>query len=161
MSIIAAKKVVSIHYTLTSGDGEELDTSAGGEPLVYLHGADNIVPGLERQLEGKKVGDKLDAVVPPKDGYGEHSGMSPQPVPRSAFEGGDPQEGMPLLLEDDDGNEIQFWIAEVQDEVVLLTPDHPLAGVTLRFAVEVVEVRDATEEELEHGHVHTGHEHHH
>lgn len=161
MSTIAAKKVVAIHYTLTSGEGEELDSSAGGEPLAYLHGADNIVPGLERQLEGKKVGDKIEAVVPPEEGYGEHSGMSPQPVPRAAFEGAEPQEGMPLVLEDDEGNEMQFWISEIQDEVVLLTPDHPLAGVTLCFAVEVVEIRDATDEELEHGHVHTGHEHSH
>lgn len=161
MSTIAAKKVVSIHYTLTSGDGEELDTSVGGEPLVYLHGADNIVPGLERHLEGKAVGDKVEAVVPPAEAYGEHSGMQPQPVPRSAFEGAEPQEGMPLLIEDDDGNEAQFWIAEVHDEVVLLTPDHPLAGITLCFEVEVVEVREATEEELEHGHAHApGHQHH-
>jgi FKBP-type peptidyl-prolyl cis-trans isomerase SlyD len=161
MSTIAAKKIVSIHYRLTNGEGEELDSSAGGEPLAYLHGADNIVPGLERQLEGKTVGDKLKAVVPPSEGYGEHSGMSPQPVPRSAFEGGEPQEGMPLLLEDDDGNEMQFWIAEVQDEVVLLSPDHPLAGVTLCFDIEVVEIRDATDEELEHGHAHGAHGHSH
>jgi len=160
MSTIGARKVVSIHYTLTSGEGQELDSSAGGEPLAYLHGADNIVPGLERQLEGKSVGDKLRAVVTPEEGYGEHSGMSPQPVPRSAFEGGEPQEGMPLLLEDDEGNEMQFWIAEVQDEVVLLSPDHPLAGVTLCFDVEVVDVRDATPEELMHGHAHSGNHHH-
>jgi FKBP-type peptidyl-prolyl cis-trans isomerase SlyD len=161
MSIIAAQKVVSIHYRLTSEEGEELDSSAGGEPLVYLHGADNIVPGLERRLEGKGVGEKVRAVVPPGEGYGEHSGMSPQPVPRSAFEGGEPQEGMPLLLEDDEGNELQFWIAEVQDEVVLLSPDHPLAGVTLCFDIEVMDVRDATAEELAHGHVHVGGHHHH
>jgi FKBP-type peptidyl-prolyl cis-trans isomerase SlyD len=162
MSTIAAKKIVSIHYTLTSGEGEELDSSAGGEPLAYLHGADNIVPGLERELEGKKVGDKLRVVVPPADGYGEHSGMSPQPVPRSAFEGGDPElQGMPLVLEDDEGNEMQFWIAEVQDEVVLLSPDHPLAGVTLCFDIEVVEVRDATDEEMAHGHAHANGHHHH
>lgn len=162
MSTIAAKKVVSIHYTLTSGDGEELDSSAGGEPLAYLHGADNIVPGLERQLEGKAVGEKVKAVVPPHEAYGEHSGMAPQPVPRSAFEGAEPQEGMPLVLEDDEGNEAQFWIAEVHDEVVMLSPDHPLAGVTLCFDVEVVEIRDATDEELAHGHAHAhGHHHHH
>ncbi|MCX4244076.1 FKBP-type peptidyl-prolyl cis-trans isomerase [Paraliomyxa miuraensis] len=161
MTIIAVNKVVSIHYTLTSGDGEELDSSAGGEPLAYLHGFENIVPGLERRLEGKGVGDKLTAVVPPAEAYGELSGMQPQPVPRSAFEGAEPQEGMPLLIEDDDGNEAQFWISEVHEEVVFLSPDHPLAGITLCFDVEVVEVRDATEEELAHGHVHMpGHHHH-
>lgn len=161
MTTIAANKVAFIHYTLTDETGEELDSSRDDEPMPYLHGAGNIVEGLERRLEGKAVGDKVTAIVPPAEGYGEPSGMAPQPVPREAFEGVEPMVGMPLVLEDDDGNNIQLWIAAVEDDLVLLTHDHPLAGVTLHFDVEVMDIRDATESELHHGHAHSGDGHHH
>jgi len=161
MSTITAKKVASIHYILTDDEGGEIDSSRGHEPMTYLHGADNIVPGLEKELEGKKVGDQLEVVVAPEEGYGPESGAPPQPVPRDAFEGVEPQPGTPLVVESEEGEQMQLWIVDVNDETVTLTPDHPLAGVTLHFKVEVMEVRDATEEELEHGHVHTGDEHEH
>lgn len=161
MHAIAAKKVALIHYTLTDDDGNELDTSRGSDPMPYLHGSDNIVPGLEAKLEGKKAGDKVEAVVAPEDGYGPSSGAEAQEVPRSAFEGANPEPGMPVSAEDEEGNHMQLWVLDVMDDKVTITPDHPLAGVTLHFDVEIMEVRDATENELEHGHAHPGdgHEH--
>lgn len=154
MTTIAANKVAFIHYTLTDDDGDEIDSSREGDPMPYLHGAENIVPGLERQLEGKAVGDRVQAVVPPEEAYGPKSGRPPQPVPRSAFEGVEPQPGMPLVVENDDGQELQLWIEAVADDAVMLSPDHPLAGVTLHFDVEIMEIRDATDNELKHGHAH-------
>ncbi|MEM6995914.1 MAG: peptidylprolyl isomerase [Myxococcota bacterium] len=161
MTAIAAKKVALIHYTLTDGEGTEIDTSRGSEPMPYLHGSDNIVPGLEAQLEGKKAGEKIKAVVAPEDGYGPKSGAAAQDVPRSAFEGANPEPGMPVSAEDEEGNHMQLWIVEVTKDKVTITPDHPLAGVTLHFDVEVMEVRDATDSELEHGHPHSGDGQHH
>lgn len=161
MSRIADKKVAFIHYTLTDDEGEEIDSSRDGDPMPYLHGCHNIVPGLERELEGKSVGDRVRAVVAPEDGYGPSSGEAAQAVPREAFEGMEPEPGMPLMLEDDDGDQFPMWVVEVSEEAVVLSPDHPLAGVTLHFEVEIVEIRDATAVELEHGHAHPGDGHHH
>ena len=154
MSTVAEKKVVSIQYTLKNGEGEVIDASEPGDPLNYLHGAGNIVPGLEDQLAGKNVGDLVDAVVKPEDGYGEPSGPGPQPIPREAFEGAEPEPGMSVLAEDDDGNQIPLWVLDVNEKEVIVTSDHPLSGVTLHFAVKIEAVRDATAEEIEHGHVH-------
>ena len=161
MTLIADNKVALIHYTLTDGEGTEIDTSRGSEPMAYLHGMGNIVPGLERELEGKTAGDRVKVVVAPEDGYGPKSDAPPQSVPRAAFEGAEPVLGMPVSAEDDEGNHVQLWIVDVSDSEVTITPDHPLAGVTLHFDVEVLEVRDATPSELEHGHVHSGDGHHH
>jgi FKBP-type peptidyl-prolyl cis-trans isomerase SlyD len=161
MNSIGANKVALIHYILTDDDGGTIDSSRDGDPMPYLHGTGSIVPGLEAELEGKKVGDRVKAVVAPEDGYGPKSGSDPQAVPREAFEGAEPEVGMPLMVEDDQGNQMQLWIVDVSDEQVMITPDHPLAGVTLHFDVEVMEVRDATPNELEHGHAHPGDGHHH
>jgi FKBP-type peptidyl-prolyl cis-trans isomerase SlyD len=158
---IATDKVVSIHYTLTNAEKDVLDSSAPGEPLVYLHGRGAIVPGLERELSGKVVGDKLDVVVSPADGYGERAGPGPQPIPLEAFEGVDVQPGMPFMVEDDEGHHVPLWVVDVTEEHVMVDGNHPLAGETLHFAVEIVAVRDATDEELAHGHAHDGHHHHH
>lgn len=147
-------KVVNIHYTLKNDEGEVLDSSSGGDPLAYLHGAENIVPGLERQLAGHAPGDKFEAVIPPTEGYGERSEIDPQQVPRSAFpDGADLQEGMQVVAQGPNGK-FPLWVVGVGDEHVLLDPNHPLAGVTLHFDIEVKDVRDATEEEKEHGHPH-------
>lgn len=161
MTSIAENKVAFIHYVLRDDDGGTIDSSRDSDPMPYLHGAGNIVPGLEKALEGKGKGDVVKAVIPPADGYGEPSGAPPQPVPRDAFEGAEPEPGMPLAVQDDSGNVLQLWIQEVQESQVLITHDHPLAGVTLHFEVEIMDVRDATKEELEHGHAHSGdgHEH--
>jgi FKBP-type peptidyl-prolyl cis-trans isomerase SlyD len=155
-------KVATFHYTLTNDAGEVLDSSDGRSPLEYLHGAGNIVPGLERQLEGKQAGDKFAAKVDPEDGYGVRQG-APQPVPRSAFPAGARIEpGMAFQAQTSDGDVVPLWVDRVDETTVWVDENHPLAGVTLNFAVEVVEIRDATEEEMEHGHPHGpgGHHHH-
>lgn len=159
---ISQDKVVSIHYTLTGADGETLDSSRGrGEPLAYLHGHGNIIPGLENALTGKSAGDTLNVQVAPAEGYGERYEQLVQQVPRSAFEGVDTLEpGMQFQAETGMGVRL-FTITEVQGDQVTIDGNHPLAGQTLNFDVEVTEVRDASPEELEHGHVHGpgGHEH--
>ena len=162
MSHVATNKVVAIHYTLKDNDGEVIDSSAGSEPLMYLHGHDNIVPGLERQLTGAAIGDKLEAKVPAAEGYGEASEDAVQKVPADAFPpdaGLEP--GMQFAAEDNEGNIIPLWVVAVEGDHVLITNDHPLAGVDLNFSVEVVAVRDATAEEIDHGHPHGpgGHQH--
>lgn len=154
-------KVVTIHYTLTSDDGETLDTSAGGEPLAYLHGANNIVPGLEAALTGKAVGDTLETRVPPEQGYGPRVG-EPEAVPRAAF----PDDielaaGMLFSAETPDGRRVSFQVDRIEDDVVYVDHNHPLAGAHLNFSVEVVAVRDASEEERAHGHPHGPGGHHH
>jgi len=143
------------HYTLTNDAGERIDSSEGGEPLVYLHGRGNIVPGLERQLVGKVAGDKLVAHVPPAEGYGERQGPGPQAMPRSAFPEGFPfQIGRPFGAQTEDGQQVVLWIVDIQDDAVLIDMDHPLAGQTLHFDVSIVSVRAATPDEVLHGHAH-------
>lgn len=159
---IAENKVVFIHYTLTNQAGEVLDSSHGrGEPLGYLHGHGNIIPGLENALAGKGAGDKLDVTVEPAEGYGDRHEQLVQQVPREAFQGVDElQPGMQFQADTGMGPRL-FTITKVEDEQVTVDGNHPLAGETLSFAVEVTDVREASEEELEHGHVHGegGHEH--
>jgi len=158
---VADEKVVSIHYTLTDESGTAIDSSRGGEPLEYLHGAGNIVPGLEQALTGKEAGDRLNVDVPPADAYGDRQEGLMQEVPMSAFQGvGQVQPGMRFRAEGPDGARI-ITVAKVEEDQVTVDANHPLAGVTLSFDVEVVEVREANHEELEHGHVHgvEGHQH--
>lgn len=158
--IIEDGTVVSIAYTLTNDAGEQLDTSVGGDPLVYLHGAQNIVPGLEQALDGRTVGDEFDVRVAPADGYGDRTAET-QTVPREQFpDGVDLAVGMPLRAEVPDHGPVVLWIESIEEDTVSLSLDHPLAGEHLNFAIEVVEVRAATDEEKAHGHVHTGDHHH-
>lgn len=160
---IAADKVVLIHYTLKNDDGEILDSSQeGGEPLAYLHGHQNIVPGLEAALEGLKVGDSKDVVVSPEEGYGPRMDEAIQKVPQAEFPTEIPREvGLQIFAEGPGGQHFPLWIVAIDDDFVTVDGNHPLAGQTLNFSVEVVEIRDASAEELEHGHVHGpgGHEH--
>jgi FKBP-type peptidyl-prolyl cis-trans isomerase SlyD len=154
-------RVVTIHYTLTLGNGQVVDQS-GDEPMAYLHGHENIVPGLERQLEGKVAGDKLKAVVSAEDGYGEKLPDALHKIPRSALPADEEIEvGMQFVMEDKSGDVAMMWVAEVAKDDVVFDLNHPLAGQTLTFDVQVVEVRNATTEELAHGHVHGPHGHHH
>ncbi|MDH3386551.1 MAG: peptidylprolyl isomerase [Gammaproteobacteria bacterium] len=159
---IAQHKVVTIHYKVSDSDSDELiDSSENGEPMTYLHGARNIIPGLEQALEGKSVGDKLEVMIAPADAYGERSEDRVQQVPIEAFEGMEKVEpGMAVTAQTDQG-EINLVIAEVQGETVTVDANHPLAGKSLTFNVTVEEVRDASDEEKAHGHVHGpgGHEH--
>lgn len=157
---IGPNSVVSIHYELSNDAGEILDASAEGEPLVYLQGAQNIIPGLENQLTGKKAGDTLKVKVQPEDGYGVRQSELVQQVPRDAFP--DPDNltiGMRFSAESEGGH-VSVVITELTDELATIDGNHPLAGVVLNFDVSVADVRAATDEELSHGHVHT-HGHHH
>jgi FKBP-type peptidyl-prolyl cis-trans isomerase SlyD len=157
----AENSVVSIHYTLTNAQGEVLDSSRGGEPLVYLHGAGNIIPGLEKALIGKQAGDKLNVAVAPAEGYGERDEALIQQVPRRAFQGvKDIAPGMSFHAQSSQGP-MQVTVTAVAGDMVTVDGNHPLAGETLNFDVEVTEVRAATLEELAHGHVHGAGGHHH
>ncbi|HHO53098.1 MAG TPA: peptidylprolyl isomerase [Deltaproteobacteria bacterium] len=147
-------KVVTIHYTLTSDEGETLDTSVGGDPLAYLHGANNIVPGLEAALAGRAIGDTVETRVSPEQGYGPRVG-EPEAVPRVAFpEDVELAPGMLFNAETPDGRVVSFQIDRIEDETVYVDHNHPLAGAHLNFSVEVVGIRDASAEEQAHGHPH-------
>lgn len=157
---IANEKVITIDYTLTDEDGEVLDSSADDGPLSYLHGFGNIVPGLEAALLGKSKGESVQVVVPPKDGYGERDDALVQSLPRNRFPEGEIEIGMQFHAEAR-GSVRVLTVTAVTESSVTVDANHPLAGRTLAFDVTVRDVRDATEEELEHGHVHDGHEHEH
>lgn len=158
---IAKNTVVTLNYTLKNGDGQVLDTSEGREPLVYLHGVGALIPGLENDLNGKAAGAKFNSVIAPGDAYGEKRDDLLRVVSKSGFQGDEEMvEGMQVQLTTEHGPAIAT-IAKIEGEDVTLDLNHPLAGVTLHFDVEVVEVREATEDEISHGHVHGpgGHEH--
>ena len=158
---IEKDKVVSIDYTLTGDNGQVLDSSNGREPLAYLHGAGNIIPGLESALEGKDEGDELNVQIPPDQAYGHRDERMVQPVPRTAFQGvADIQPGMQFQAQTNAGPRL-ITVVGVEGDQVTIDANHPLAGATLKFDVKVVNVRDATSEEMSHGHVHGagGHQH--
>lgn len=158
---IATNCVAYIHYTLTDEGGSVLDSSSGGEPLAYLHGAHNIIPGLEKALEGKKAGDKLSVKVAPEEGYGVRDESLIQQVPRRAFQGvKDIKPGMSFHANSSHGP-TQVTVTQVQGDMVTVDGNHALAGQTLNFEVEIAKVREATAEELMHGHVHGAGGHHH
>lgn len=160
MTAIANDHVVKFHYTLTNSEGEVLDKSEG-EPLGYLHGAGNIIPGLENALTGKTVGEKLIVNVPAAQGYGEYNPDLVQEVPRQMFQGVENIEaGMQFQAQTDDGVQI-VTVKSVEGDNVIIDANFPLAGQDLTFDVEIVEVRAATAVELEHGHVHGEGGHHH
>lgn len=147
-------RVVSIHYTLTNDAGEVLDSSNGREPLEYLEGAQNIIPGLESALISLVAGDNKKVSVPPGEAYGEHAAEMVQEVPLEAFQGVDKVEpGMQFHAQTESGPR-PVTIQSVTDTHATVDANHPLAGQTLHFDVEIVSVRDASEEEVVHGHVH-------
>jgi FKBP-type peptidyl-prolyl cis-trans isomerase SlyD len=159
---IADGHVVTIHYRLTLDDGSIADDSFGGDPLTYLHGAHNIVPGLERQLAGKNVGDTLEVVVPASEGYGEYDPTAEQTVPKSSFPPNvDLQVGMSFQTRARNGQQMPVWIRALQGDQVVVSANHPMAGQRLNFKVEVKDVRRATNDEKKHGHVHGPGGHHH
>ena len=158
---IAQNSVVSIHYTLKDDGGETIDSSAGGDALTYLHGHGNLVAGLERALDGKNAGDKLHVKVEPADGYGEYDKALVQKIPRRTLKGiSNLKVGMRLHAQTEHGARA-VTVTQILGDLVTLDANHPLAGQALNFDIEVTEVRDATEEELEHGHVHGPGGHHH
>jgi len=159
---IAPDQVVSIHYTLKNDAGEVLDSSADGQPLTYLHGHGNLIPGLERELTGKNTGDKLQVKIAPAEGYGEYDKGLVQRVPRRTLKGvPNVRVGLRLQAQTEHGARA-VTVTQLTGDLVTLDGNHPLAGQHLNFDVEVGEVRAATAEELAHGHVHgpDGHHHH-
>jgi FKBP-type peptidyl-prolyl cis-trans isomerase SlyD len=163
LQLVAKDMVVSFHYTLKNEEGEVLDSSDGAEPMAYLHGHHQIVPGLEAALLGKATGAKFSVTVAPQDGYGERSEEMMISVPKSEWDL--PEHvgaGEMVELSNPEGEVIPAIVVEINDEVVVLDANHPLAGQSLFFEVELMDVRAASAEELEHGHAHGpgGHHHH-
>lgn len=159
--MIADQKVVSLNYTVKDTQGQVVDSSEGAAPLVYLHGQGNIIPGLEAALVGKAPGEEFDVTVKPAEAYGEYNEEILQVVPRKVFEGVESVEiGMVFTAQAQNGP-VQLTVAKVDGDDITVDPNHPLSGKILHFSGSVIEVREATEEELSHGHVHGegGHQH--
>lgn len=154
---ITKYKVASIHYTLTDNDGNVLDSSAGRDPLTYIQGIGNLIPGMEEGLEGKTKGEKFNLKVSPEKGYGVKDDALTQKVPRSAF--GTQEVKVGMQFQTNQGGVVT--VTHVGLSEVTVDANHPLAGVELNFAVEVLEIRNATDEEISHGHVHGLGGHHH
>lgn len=158
---ITKDKVAIIDYTLKNEAGEVLDSSQGGEPLAYLHGANNIIPGLESALEGQAAGDEIQVSVPPEEAYGVRNEALRQEVDKSQFSGvEDLQVGMQFRVPSQQGDMV-IRVADIADDTVTVDGNHQLAGMTLHFDVTVKDVREATDEEKAHGHVHGPGGHHH
>jgi FKBP-type peptidyl-prolyl cis-trans isomerase SlyD len=160
---VAKSTVVTIDYTLKSDDGDVIDSSAGGEPLAYLHGFGNIVPGLERALDGRDEGESVSVKVSPEEGYGEHDPELVHRATRAQFQGiAEVEVGMRFQAHSTDDETTVVTVVAVEGEEITLDANHPLAGANLNFDVKIVGVRPATQTELEHGHPHgpDGHHHH-
>lgn len=158
---IADKTVVTIDYTLKDDNGTILDSSSDGQ-FTYLHGANNIIPGLENALTGKSSGDEVNVTVIPAEGYGERNDSMVQAVPRDMFDSEQEiQVGMQFHAQSPEGEMIVVTVTDVEEDDITVDGNHPLAGKNLNFGVKVVDVREATSEELDHGHVHGPGGHHH
>lgn len=152
---IEKHSVATIHYTLTDNEGAVIDSSVGDEPLSYLSGTGNIIPGLDNALVGCAVGDKKKVTVEPNQGYGEHDANLVQKVPAEMFSGIDKvEEGMEFETQSPEGESQFVIVTKVEEDGVTIDGNHELAGVTLNFDVSVEAVREATPTEVEHGHVH-------
>jgi len=155
--MIGKNSVVSIHYTLKDDEGVVMDSSEGNEPLTYIHGNNNLIPGLEKELFGKIKGSKLNAVIAAKEAYGEINSDLIQTLSMKMFQGvDDVAVGMTFVAQGEGGHQRQVRVVEVEGDDVTIDANHPMAGKTLHFDVEVMEVREATKQELSHGHVHHG-----
>jgi FKBP-type peptidyl-prolyl cis-trans isomerase SlyD len=158
---IESNSVVTLHYTLKDNDGNIIDQSDDGS-FLYLHGAMNIIPGLENALTGKSAGDEVSVTVSPEEGYGVKDPERIQEVPKEMFENSDEiAVGTQFHAQSPDGGAIVVTVTEVKEDVVVIDGNHALAGVDLNFDVKVIDVRQASEEEMAHGHVHGPHGHHH
>jgi FKBP-type peptidyl-prolyl cis-trans isomerase SlyD len=151
---ITANSVVTMNYRLTDDAGTVIDESQDGS-FNYLHGAQNIIPGLEAELEGKQAGDELTVTVAPKDAYGERNDAMTQVVSRDMFDmDAEIKPGMQFHASTPDGQPVMVTVAKVDGDDITIDGNHPLAGVQLTFAVNIVDVREATADEIAHGHVH-------
>ena len=158
---IEQNSVVTLHYTLKDNDGNVIDQSDDGS-FLYLHGAMNIIPGLENALAGKSAGDEFSVSVSPEEGYGAKDPERIQEVPKEMFDNADEiKPGVQFHAQGPDGNAVVVTVVEVKDEAVVIDANHALAGVELNFEVKIVDVREASEEEISHGHVHGEHGHQH
>ena len=165
--ILTENKVGIFNYTLTNDDGEELDSSQG-HPMPYLHGCGNIIPGLEEHMEGKKVGDHFEVSIPPEKGYGEYDEAANFSVHRSELDKDileELQPGSQFFINNEQGQPVPIFVVRKEGAYVHFTHNHPLAGQTLHFSIDIVGIRDANEDELKHGHPHgidgtSGHHHH-
>ncbi|MCS6094786.1 MULTISPECIES: peptidylprolyl isomerase [Shewanella] len=165
---ITQHSAVTIHYRLSDQEGRLLEDSFDSEPMLYLHGTENLIPGLEAALDGKTKGEKLDVTISAEEAYGPYHDGLRQAVPLEAF--GDIEDivpGMRFIAETEMGQR-PVQVMEVKDDVVIVDGNHPLAGQSLNFSVEIVDVREASAEEIAHGHVHAqggcgshGHDHDH
>ncbi len=157
---ITQDKAVLLNYTLKDVDGTVLESSVGADPLAYLHGHSNIIVGLEKELDGKSEGDSLEVTIAPEEAYGERNDEMVQVVDRGLFEGMEVEPGTQFQAQTSQGVQLVTVISTDDDEVTI-DGNHPMAGKTLVFEVEVLEVREASAEELEHRHVHGPGGHHH
>jgi len=159
---VGKDKVVLMHYTLKNDAGDVIDSSDGADPLPFLQGHGNIIPGLESALEGSKVGDKLEVSIKPEEGYGVRMKDAIQEIPSSALQGVDEVKvGMQLQSQDKDGNAFLVSVTKIEDDKITVDGNHPLAGQTLHFSVSIESIRKAEAEELSHGHVHADGQHNH
>ncbi len=151
---IAENRVITLNYILKDDEGNIIDSAEDGS-FAYLHGAANIIPGLEHALQGKSAGDELSVAIKPEQGYGERNEDMTQVVPRNMFDTDEEiKVGMQFHAESPDGQPLSVTVVNVSDSEVTIDGNHPLAGVNLNFDVKILEIREATEEELEHGHAH-------
>lgn len=150
---ISQNTVVTMHFTVSSEDGVQIDSSRNAEPMVFLQGSHYLIQGLEDALEGKSAGDKFEIDVPPELAYGERMDELVQMVPKTMFEGMELEVGMQFRATTDDGEQ-SVIVIDITDDEVVVDGNHPLSGLTLNFDVEILDVRAATEDEIEHGHVH-------
>jgi FKBP-type peptidyl-prolyl cis-trans isomerase SlyD len=159
---IQNNKVVTMHYHLTNAEGQVIESSRESEPLTYLHGAGIILTILENALTGLDVGATKTVEVAPADAYGEHDATKIETLPRGAFaQVPNLEVGMQLQGQDPHGETFTVWVMDIREDTVVIDANHPLAGETLTFEIEVLDIRDATAEELSHGHVHEEGDHHH
>ncbi len=157
---VAQNKVVTLEYQIRNAQGEVVEDTSG-HPLQYIQGIGQLLPALEQALEGKEAGEEVELTLAPDQAFGEYDENQIQHIPKSAFgEGMDLQPGMVMYARTPDGHQLPFLIREVRDDVVVADFNHPLAGETLTFHLKVLDVRDATPEELAHGHVHGPDTHH-
>ncbi len=159
--VIEKNSVVSIHYTLKDDNGEIIESTTGAEPFTYLHADMGLIQGLKESLNGRSVGDKFSVTVPPEMGYGQYNDQNIHKVPPETFKEVENLEvGMSFTMTDQNGGHHRMQVKELGSDSVTLDGNHPLAGKTLNFDVSVEDIREATEEEISHGHVHhPGHEH--
>ena len=155
LSTVKKDRVISLDFILKDEQGETLDQSTEGEPLEYLHGAGDVVAGLEKALEGHQLGEQIRVVIPPADAYGEYEVSLVDEVSRDQFPDiDDIQPGMQFQTQMDDGAPMIISVTAVDGDKIIVDGNHPLAGMTLVFEVEIIAIRQASEDELAHGHVH-------